>query len=100
MRWTLAGANFSSERMKPGACEHASLTVTTMVMSRPRSAAEQAGYFGFAVPGFLGIMQFLDMMTSGTSSPTWCIAIAVSSASSAGRSAFFLFGVSCAVARA
>jgi len=70
MRCTPGGAKRSSERMKPGACEHASLTETTMVTSASRSSAGQAGYFGSMATGFLGMRQLRVIITSGTNSPT------------------------------
>ena len=53
-----------------GACEHASLTVTTIVISLAIICSEQTGYLGRTLLGCLERMQFRAMMTIGTNRPT------------------------------
>ena len=57
--------------MNPGACEHASFTVTTMVISLDSIASEHIGYFGRASRGVFDSTQLRPISTSGTKSPNW-----------------------------
>ena len=69
MRWTSAGAKISRARMKPGACEHASLTDTTIVISSRIIVGEHDGYFGRTSRGVFDSMQLRAIITTGTKSP-------------------------------